>query len=62
VLIVAGGIHWLLKRPAEVTSPGSLPGQPPTQIQLKLMLVACLILLLALAAIFGSSRSRVGEF
>jgi len=54
LVIVAGLIHWLLKRPVEETSPARIPGQPVPQNQLKLMLVAGLVLLLALAAIFFS--------
>ena len=52
VVIVAGLIHWLLKRTAEVTSSRRISGQPMTQNQLKLMLVAGLVLLVAITAIF----------
>ncbi len=51
VLIAAGWINWLRKRPAEIESPRRLPGQPPTQNHLKLILVAGPVLLLALAAL-----------
>jgi hypothetical protein len=57
VLLVAGFIRWLLKRPADVTSPRSVPGQSSTQNKLMLKLGACLVLLLALVAIlFGLSN------
>jgi uncharacterized protein (TIGR03435 family) len=46
LLIVAGVVHWLLKRRAEVT------GQPMTQNKLKLPLVAGLVLLVAITAFF----------
>ena len=49
VFIVAGCIHWLLKRPMEKTG---ISGQPASQNKLKLMLILCLLLSLALAAIF----------
>ena len=52
LVIVAGLVHWLLKRQAEATGPRRIPGQPVTQNKLKLPLVAGLVLLLALAAIF----------
>ncbi len=52
LLIVAGLIHWLLKRPAEETSPRGIPGQPLTQNKLKVMPLAGLVLLLAITAIF----------
>jgi uncharacterized protein (TIGR03435 family) len=52
VILVAGWIHWLLKRPAEVTNPRGLPGQSLTRNKLKLTLATCLVLLLALAATF----------
>ena len=52
VIILAGLIHRLLKRPAEETSPDRFPGQPVPQNKLKWMLLAGLVLLLALVAIF----------
>jgi uncharacterized protein (TIGR03435 family) len=52
VLLVAGLIHRLLKKPAAVTSSRPISGQPVTQNQLKLAPVAGLVLLLALVAIF----------
>ena len=52
LVILAGLIHWPLKRPAEETCPRSIPGQSVTQNKLKVMLVAGLVLFLALAAIF----------
>jgi uncharacterized protein (TIGR03435 family) len=58
VVIVAGLIHWLLKRPAGVTSSGRISGQSMTQNQLKLMLVAGLVLLLALVAIFFAFHKK----
>jgi Protein of unknown function (DUF3592)/Protein of unknown function (DUF3738) len=52
VVIVAGLIHWLLKSPAGVTGSPGTAGQSMTQNKLKLMLMAGLVLLLALVAIF----------
>jgi uncharacterized protein (TIGR03435 family) len=58
LVIVAGVVHWLLKRLAGVTSPPRISGQPVTQNKLKLMLVACLVLLLALLAIFLALNNK----
>ena len=52
LVIVAGLIHRLLKKPAAVTSSRPISGQPVTQNQLKLAPVAGLVILLALVAIF----------
>jgi uncharacterized protein (TIGR03435 family) len=52
LVIVAGLVHWMLKRPAEMTGSPRIPGQSVTQGKLKVMLVAGLVLLLALVAIF----------
>jgi uncharacterized protein (TIGR03435 family) len=51
LVIVAGLIHRLLKKPAEVTSSRPISGQPMTKNTPKVMLVAGLVLLLALAAV-----------
>jgi len=64
VLMVAGGIHWLLKRPAEAAGPRGFPGQTPAQNKL---LVAGLVLMLALVAIVFAvkhktpSKARLAE-
>ncbi len=58
LVIVAGVIHWMLKRPAAVTSSRPASGQHVTQNQLKLMLVAGLFLLLALVAIYFALNNR----
>jgi hypothetical protein len=58
VVILAGVIHWLLKRPAAVTSPRRISRQSMTQNQLKLTLVAGLVLLLALVAIFFALNNK----
>ena len=52
LVIVAGLIHWLLKRLARATDSRRIPGQSSTQNQLKVMLVAGLVLLVAITAIF----------
>ena len=58
VLILAGGIHWLFKRLAAGTGPRSLPGQSPAENKLKWLLLACLVLLPVLAAIFFALKPK----
>jgi uncharacterized protein (TIGR03435 family) len=52
VLLAAGLIHGLLKMPAGSTSSRRIPGQSMLQNHLKLILMAGLVFILALAAIF----------
>jgi uncharacterized protein (TIGR03435 family) len=52
LIMLAFVINWLLKRPAEVTSSRPTSGQPITKDKSKVMLVAGLVLLLAITAIF----------
>jgi len=52
LVLVAFVVHWLLKRRPEETDSGRIPGQSLTQNKLKVMLVAGLVLLLAITAIF----------
>jgi uncharacterized protein (TIGR03435 family) len=58
LVIVAGLIHWLLKRTAVETDSRPISGQPVTQNKLKVMLATGLVLLLALAAIFFAFNKK----
>lgn len=58
LMILAKAIHWLLKRLTGVTSPRPISGLSVPQNQLKWMLLAGLVLLLALAAIFFAFHKK----